>query len=259
MPIIFKCRTNDAYYLKVLSDLMANNLHSGCFDVSKKGITVRSMDPNRKILIDILLPADNFNNFVYNKKEPITLGINLSYFHKMLKTVKKRDSIEMILDSDNPLDLALKTIPKENTRTTMSFVRIQSIQKIDVDLPTGYKKPVVINSSEFCKMIRDLNISTSTNITAFNSYIIFTCDAGGIMKRSVEFGEREPDDLTSTPLYSHDFLTEQLTKISKISGLGTSMQIYYSQDLPLLFKTTIGSIGSISIYIKSKIQLEDEK
>ena len=215
------------------------------------------MDVNRKILIDLNLSADNFSTFVYNRQDVMSLGINLSYFHKMLKTIKKKDSIEIMLDSDNPTNLALKTIPKENTRVTVSWVRIQSIQKIDVELPVGYTKHILVNSSEFCKMIRDLNIASLINITSFVSNIIFTCDAGGIMKRSVEFGEKDLE--SSDPSYCHDFLTEQISKISKISGLSPYMHIFPSQDLPLLFKSNVGNLGTISIYIKSKTQMEDEK
>lgn len=257
MPVIFKCRTNDAYYLKVLADLLSNNLHSGCFDISKDGINVRAMDANRKILIDLTLLADNFSTFTYNRPDVMSLGINLSYLHRMLKTIKKRDIIEIILDSDNPTNLALKTIPKENTRVTVSWVRIQSIQKIEVELPVGYGKPIIVNSSEFCKMIRDLNIGSLINISSCMTNIIFTCDAGGIMKRSVEFGEKDSDVVETS--YSHDFLTEQISKISKISGLSPYMHIFPAQDLPLLFKSNVGNIGTISIYIKSKTQVEDEK
>lgn len=106
-------------------------------------------------------------------------------------------------------------------------------------------------------MIRDLNIASLINITSFVSNIIFTCDAGGIMKRSVEFGEKDLE--SSDPSYSHDFLTEQISKISKISGLSPYMHIFPSQDLPLLFKSNVGNLGTISIYIKSKTQMEDEK
>jgi proliferating cell nuclear antigen PCNA len=259
MPVIFKCRTSDAYFLKVLSDLLSNNLHSGCFDISAAGISIRAMDQNRKILIDMNLLADNFSLYTFNRPDPVYLGINLSYFHKMLKTIKKKDSLEIMLDTENPTNLSLKTIPKENNRTTVSWVRIQSMQKIDVDLPTGYSKPIIVNSSEFCKMTRDLNIGAIINISATKTSIMFSCEAGGIMKRTIEFGEKDPDDcLEKLVIYNHDFSTEQISKISKLSGLSSSMQIFSSTNLPLLFKSNIGNIGNISIYMKSKDQIDEE-
>ena len=58
--------------------------------------------------------------------------------------------------------------------------------------------------------------------------------------------------------YNEDFDTEQLIRIAKISGLSTNMQMFPKQDQPLLFRSNIGNIGKISIFIKSKNQIDKE-
>ena len=78
------------------------------------------------------------------------------------------------------------------------------------------------------------------------------------MKRSTEFGETEDSDTEQEDIndddaeYTEDFNTEQLTKITKLAGLSSTMQIYPKRDNPLLFRTPVGSLGKISIYLKSK-------
>ena len=90
-----------------------------------------------------------------------------------------------------------------------------------------------------------------------NFSIEFSCNAGGILKRSVRFGEDVNDDEDELrEEFAQDFNTEQLCRITKLSGLSTNIQIYPGK--PLLFKSNIGSIGTIFIYIKSKEQLETE-
>jgi hypothetical protein len=37
------------------------------------------------------------------------------------------------------------------------------------------------------------------------------------------------------------------------------MQIFPGENLPLLFKSNIGNLGKISIFVKSKKQIEDEE
>ena len=32
---IFSCKTGEAYYIKILSELLTNNLKCGCFEVQK--------------------------------------------------------------------------------------------------------------------------------------------------------------------------------------------------------------------------------
>lgn len=259
MTIILKCKTREGYSLKVLAELLQNNIKTACFEVDEKGIRLRMMDTHRTILIDLELEADSFSVYKFRPDEKLYLGVNLTHFHKMLKSIKKRDSIQLFIDDESPTDLGIKVIPKENNRVTTSFIKIQNIQNLDINLPDNYSKPVIVPSGEFQKMCKGLtHISNVTHITAKGFLIRFSSDAGGVMKRFTEFGEtedsdgEEDDSKNDDPEYAEDFDTEQLTRITKLSGLSTNMQIYPKSDNPLLFRCPIGTLGKISIYLKSK-------
>jgi len=255
MTFIFKAKSQEAYCIKILAELLSNNIKTGCFVVDEKGISLCMMDHHRTILIDLLLEADNFSIYKFNAPKKLYLGINLNHFHKMLRSIKKKDSIEIYIDERQPTDLAIKVIPKENNRVSTSFIKIQNVQNLDIDIPTGHTKPVIVSSSEYNKMIKDMsNIGTTMKVIAKNFSIEFNCNAGGILKRKVEFGERSDSD--DSEEYSQDFITEQLCRITKLSGLSSNIQIFPGK--PLLFRSNIGSLGKISIYIKSKEQIETE-
>jgi proliferating cell nuclear antigen len=266
MPVLFKCKTGEAYYIKVLAELLTNNLKTGCFEVSEKNISLRMFDHHRKTMVDLELLAENFSVYKYKLENNFCLGLNLNHFHKMLKSIKKKDSLQLFIDSDNPTELGIKTIPKENTRITTSGIKIQTIQNLDIDIPEGYGKPVIVLSSEFQKMCKDLSSIGSTNITvvAKNFHIEFIADADGILKRKVVFGENddssdEDDNNDSNPEYTATFATDQLSRITKLAGLSGNMQIFpASGNLPLLFRSNIGSLGKIAIFIKSKELLANE-
>jgi hypothetical protein len=176
----------------------------------------------------------------------------------MLKQIKKRDSIELFINDENMEELGIKIIPKEKNRTTTSFIKIQCIQNIEIEIPKGYGKPVLIPSGEFQKMCKGLTqISNITQISSKGFIIKFSSDAGDVMKRCTEFGENDSDEDNNEENdnkdeYKDDYDTEQLIKISKIAGLNTFMKIYTCESLPLLLKSNIGSIGEICIYLKSK-------
>ena len=266
MPVLFKCKTGEAYYIKVLAELLTNNLKTGCFEVSEQSITLRMFDHHRKTMVDLELLSENFSVYKYKIENNFCLGLNLNHFHKMLKSIKKKDSLQLFIDSDNITELGIKTIPKENTRITTSGIKIQTIQNLDIDIPDGYGKPVIVLSSEFQKMCKDLSSIGSTNITvvAKNFHIEFIADADGILKRKVVFGENddssdEEDNNNSNPEYTATFATDQLSRITKLAGLSGNMQIFpASGNLPLLFRSNIGSLGKIAIFIKSKELLENE-
>lgn len=265
MPVIFRAKTHEGYVCKVLSELLQNNLKTACFQVDSKGIHLRMTDSKRTILIDLDLEADKFTKYKYKNKTEMYLGINLTHFHKMLKSIKKRDSVELFINDNSPTDLGIKVIPKENNRITTSFIKIQTIQNIDTDLPDGYGKSVNIPSGEFQKMCKSLShISKDTHITSHGFMIRFSSDAGGVMKRYIEFGEPDDSDSDEDEVeskefeYNEEFDTEKLTRIAKLAGLNTTMQVFPRTNAPLLFRSSVGSIGKISIFVKSKNIMDAE-
>ena len=264
MTVIFKAKTHNAYTIKILAELLQNNIKTACFEIDNDGISLCMMDHHRTVLIQLCLESENFTIYKFKSKEKLFLGINLNHFHKMLKSIKKKDSMQLFINDDAPNDLGIKVIPKENNRITTSFIKIQGIQTLDIDIPTGYGKPIIVPSSDYQKMCKDMaQIGNMINIVAKNYHIKFRCNAGGVMKRNVEFGEMgdsedDDDEEKNTIEYNQDFDTEQLSRITKISGLAGNIQIYPTTGLPLLFKSAIGPLGKISIYIKSKELIDKE-
>lgn len=257
--IIFKAKSGEAYYIKILAELLSNNLKTGCFELNQEGIFLRQMDNQRKTLIDLELLSDSFSIFKYKGDDKQYIGLNLNHFHKMLKSIKKKDSLQLSIFTSTPNDLAIETIPKENTRKTTSYIKIQNTQNLDIDIPEGYGKPVIVPSSDFQKMTKDLNIGNTVKVESRGFCISFASDADEVLKRKVEFGEHEDDEDTDTnqSTYSQTFATDQLARIAKIAGLSNTLQIYPGH--PLLFRSSIGSLGKISIYIKSLEDSENEK
>ena len=263
MTIIFKTKTSEAYHIKIMAELLSNNLKTAHLEIDEKGIKLCQMDLNRRILIKMDLYSENFETYKFQKNKPkIYLGLNLNHFHKMLRSIKKKDSLQLYIDDDSPADLVIRVIPKEQNRVTNSYIKIQTVQEIEINVPADYDKPIILSSSEFQKMIKDLgNIGSTINIRATNYRIQFGCDAGGVLKRTVDFGETvDSDDEADQEIYNQTFLADQLARITKMAGLDTpSPRLKIFPGYPLLFKSNVGNLGEISIYIKSKEQQETEE
>ena len=255
MTITFKAKTQDAFVIKILFELLQNNLRTACIELSQEGIKMRMTDYNRHILIDLNLSSENF-----------TIGVNLSHVHKMLKTIKKKDNITLFIDDEDPTSLCITVEPKENTRVTTSKVKIQFIENIHPELPEGYDKSILVSSSEYQKMIKEMNsIGKTVKIVSRSGYIKFLSDEDGIYSKNVTFGESikdEDDDYmykNEYETFNHIYETDKLTRISKIAGLSNNMQIYTKNNLPLAFRSSVGTLGKISIYVKSNFQIESDE
>lgn len=258
----FRAKTSEAYVIKVLIELLYNNIKNGCFVVNKSGIFFKMTDTHEKICIDFVLEAEKFNNFSANLQEgeeKILFGVNLAHLKATLKPIKKKDTVEFYKDEKiNKLIIIITTTKEGSSKTTTSFIVVQQVQTIDINLPDGYNNCISIPSAEYHKMFRDLNsITQEIEIKSTKTSINFIGDIPGLYSRIISFGEySESDDI----IYLQHFDSDQMNNLGRISGLGLNtsslIQIYSNEDLPLLFKTNIGGIGKINIYIKSKEQME---
>lgn len=248
---LFYCKTSEGYIIKTLAELLQNNVKNGCFLLSRKGIIFRMTDSNKKILIDFDLQAENFIQFKFKGSGTISIGLNFSHFYRMVKNIKKKDSVVLFIEEENGGELGIRVIPKEKNRVTNSFVKIQNLQSLEIELPDGYGGPIIVPSNEYVKMIKDLNsMGGNTICISSNSNIIkFGCNSNGVYSRDIVFGDNEDDEKIEI---TQDFETEQLMRISKVAGLSTQLQLFQSNDLPILFKSNVGNLGKISVYLKDK-------
>ncbi len=253
----FHCKTtNEGHIIKQLTELLQNNIKNGSYDLREDGIFMRTMDSNRRALFDLELDSTNFNIYKIKKNRPI--GLNQSHFYKMLKSIKKKDSITLFVEESAPNDLGIEIIPKEKNRVTTSTIKIQNIQNLHIDLPEGYGLPIIIPSNEFQKMIKDMNnIGNTIVVSSKNRQVKFNCESESVYSREVLFGEYDAD--VSSMEIKQVFDTEMLTRISKIAGLNSTMQIFQSEKLPLLITSAVGNLGKISIYLKSRDQIESDE
>lgn len=256
---IFRCKTTDAHIMKILFKLLHNNIKTACFSITPKGISLCMTDSNRRTLIKLDMWAKEFN--LYQLSEPVVnIGVNVNHMYKLLKSNKKKDSIILFIREDAPSDLGIQVIPKDHSRIANSSIRIQNIQNLEIAVPEGYDNNLLVPSSEFCKVCKNmLTMSNTITISAVHDAVRFVCNLGSVYSREEILGENVSADEFEEPLFMDDFDTEQLQRIIEITGLSANMNIHCSKSLPLFVETRIGNIGTIALYIKSRQQLEQEQ
>merc|ERR1712146_597142 len=187
-------------------------------------------------------------------------GVNLNHMFKMIRSIKKRDTIELYIRKDSPNELNLKLVPKDLSRVTISKLMIQNVHSLDVELPNPYSNNILVNSIEFSKACKDLlSISPSLSIKAQKYFIKLHSDVHSIFSRTVILGNYNETMETDPYLYSEEFDNEFLSKILKISGLHQSISLCFDENSPFNIRSRVGSLGEISLFLKSKKQLEEEK
>jgi proliferating cell nuclear antigen len=264
---IFKCKTSDAYVFKTLIELLHHAIKIACFQITPSGIFLRMMNSNQNLLIDCELKAENFQLYYFStliENQCINVGINLGHFYRMLKSIKKRDSLVLFILESNPHELGIEIIPKDLSRKTISMIKIQNIENLQIELPNRYDNSLLVSSGEFCKMCKDLiPISSTIRIRAKQYYIGFYSDIHAIFSREVLLGNHQEklttsDDSEDSYLYDETFETEHISRILKVAGLANNINLIYKQDAPFHISSRIGNVGEISLFMKSKNQIETE-
>lgn len=257
-------KTTEGHVIKTLIELLQNSLKIGCFVIKKANITLRMMDTNKKLLIDLDLQARNFNYYTYdsnnnNQNNQINIGVNLSHFHKMIKSIKKKDSIEIYIKKDNPSNLFIKIVPKDLSKVTISCLKIQNVESLNIDLPDSYENSILVSSSEFSKTIKDLlTVSNSLIVRGFPYCIKLKSEIINIFSREVLLGECS-NIQDNDVLYLEEFDNNFLSKFLKISGLHPTLHLNFQKNMPFQIQSRVGSLGNVSLYLKSKTQLEEDK
>lgn len=260
MTLLFKAKTDEGYTMKVLSELLYNNVRIACIKITHQNIMMRMMDSKRCVLIDIILDSDHFNVYQLNSStEELYLGINMNHLYQMLKSIKKKDAIMLSIDGTHPDDLIITVFPKENNQIISSYVRIQSTQHISIPLPSGYSSPIIVPAGEYQRALKDMrNIGDDITISMKNHSLNIICNPEmlhGIFSRNVMFGELND---TSIEVYREVFNIEQFIRTIKVSGLSNNLQMFAgTDDSPLMISSRVGSLGTINIFIKSKSQIEE--
>ena len=88
MGKLFKAQTGEGYTIKVLADLLQNNIKTACLLVNEKGFNLTMYDSHRRVCFSFKLDAENFQIYKFKPVNSLYLGLNLNHFYKMIKSIK---------------------------------------------------------------------------------------------------------------------------------------------------------------------------
>ncbi len=265
-------KSREGYTFKVLVELLQRYIRDGCFIIDKKGICLTGKDTKTEKgtkLICINLPRTNFLKYKCSG-EPLNIGLNMVHFYRMLKSIKKKDTLTLFIKNDDPLNLYIQIHQngEEENKAAVKSIKITQVRPLNHDIPMGYEYPIIATSKEFQK-IKTLNkISKVMQVTAKSGKIEFFCDKEDVYTCKVPFGDideenenenNDNDNENYVEEYKQTFDAEQILDIVKMANMSSTIQIYASQELPLHFKMNVGSLGTVELYIKSRENIAEEE
>ena len=221
------------------------------------GIRIINMDKSHTILAHLYLAAQNFE-FYECKKEKIIIGVNMFHLFKLINSIDNDDKLTIYIENNDYVDgivshLALKFENGEIKQCKTQKLRLIEPEPEELQYPdVKFSSIINLPSADFQKIIRDLScISEKLEIKSVGNELIFKCSG---QFASAEIHRAEADGSMgfilkqdSSKVIQGEFSLKNLGYFIKCTNLCSQIEVYLENDLPLVVKYDVASLGSIRL------------
>ena len=221
------------------------------------GIRIINMDKSHTSLAHLHLAAQNFE--VYEcKKEKIIIGVNMFHLFKLINSIDNDDTLTIYIENSDYVDgivshLALKFENGEIKQCKTQKLRLIEPEPEELQYPdVKFSSIINLPSADFQKIIRDLScISDKLEIKSVGNELIFKCSG---QFASAEIHRAESDGSMgfilkqdSSKVIQGEFSLKNLGYFIKCTNLCQQIEVYLENDLPLVVKYNVASLGEIKL------------
>jgi proliferating cell nuclear antigen len=223
----------------------------------KDGIRIINMDKSHTILAHLFLGAENFE-FYECKKDKFIIGVNMFHLFKLINTIDNDDTLTIYIENSDYVDGIISHLSLKFENGNIKQCKTQKLRLIEPDLEEleypDVKFSSIINlpSSDFQKIIRDLSgISEKLEIKSVGNELIFKCSgqfASAEIHRAESDGSMEfKMKQDSSKIVQGVFSLKNLGYFIKCTNLCPQIEVYLENDLPLVVKYDVASLGQIRL------------
>jgi proliferating cell nuclear antigen len=221
------------------------------------GMRIINMDKSHTILAHLHLDAQNFE-FYECKKDKIVIGVNMFHLFKLINTIENDETLTIYVENCDYADgivshLTLKYENGEIKQCKTQKLRLIEPEPEELQYPdVAFSSIINIPSTDFQKIVRDLScISDKLEIKSVGNELIFKCSG---QFASAEIHRAESDGSMgfilkqdSSKIIQGEFSLKNLGYFIKCTNLCQQIEMYLENDLPLVVKYNVASLGSIRL------------
>jgi proliferating cell nuclear antigen len=221
------------------------------------GIRIINMDKSHTILAHLFLSAQNFE-FYECKKEKFIIGVNMFHLFKLINSIDNDDTLTIYIENCDYVDGIISHLSLKFENGNIKQCKTQKLRLIEPELEEleypDVKFSSIINlpSSDFQKIIRDLSgISEKLEIKSVGNELIFKCSgqfaSAEIHRAESDGGMEFKMKQDSSKIVQGIFSLKNLGYFIKCTNLCPQIEVYLENDLPLVVKYDVASLGEIKL------------
>ena len=231
------------------------------------GIRIVNMDKSHTTLAHLWLDAEKFEQY-YCKYPQIVVGVNMLHLFKLINTIDNDDTLTLYIEESSYSEGIVDKLGFRFENGDINQVKDQKLKLIEPEeeeltVPkVEFSSIITFPSTDFQKIIRDLsNISERLEIKSVGNELIFKC-SGPFAEGEIRRGEsdsvtefiKNPD---SSKIIQGEFSLKNLGYFIKCTNLCNSIEIYLDNDMPLVVKYSVASLGTIKLCLAPLPQLKN--
>ena len=221
------------------------------------GIRIINMDKSHTVLAHMHLIAQNFE-FYECKKDKIIIGVNMFHLFKLINSIDNDDTLTIYIENDDYTDGVVSHLTLKFENGDIKQCKTQKLRLIEpegdeLQYPNvSFSSIINLPASDFQKIIRDLScISDKLEIKSVGNELIFKCSG---QFASAEIHRAESDGSMgfitkqdSSKIIQGEFSLKNLGYFIKCTNLCSQIEVYLENDLPLVVKYNVASLGEIKL------------
>ena len=228
---------------------------------SKEGIKIINMDKSHTILAHLSLHASKFE--VYDcKMDKIIIGVNMFHLFKLINTIDNDDTLTIYIEEADYTDGIVQYLGLKFENGNIKQHKIQKLRLIEpdqeeLDLPdVKFSSVLNLPSVDFQKIVRDLScisdkIEIKSIATNEGAELIFKVVGGfatAEIRRAESDGSMEFIQKQETSkIIQGEFSLKNLGYFIKCTNLCNQIEMYLENDMPLVVKYYVASLGEIKL------------
>jgi len=228
---------------------------------TKDGLKIINFDKTHTILVNVKLNAYNFESYncIPNK---IIVCANTIHLFKVISTMSNDDTLSIYIEKDDYHDGVVSHLGLQYDNGSIKQCYSQKLRLIEPDTEemsvpdVEYSTVINLPTSDFQKIIRDMNgISDRIEIKSVGQDLIFSC-AGSFAKSKIYRSESNGNmefiqKSDETVVIQGEFSLKSLSHFIKCTPLCSHLEMYLGNDLPLIVKYNVASLGEIKLCLAS--------
>ena len=224
---------------------------------TKEGMKIINFDKTHTILVNVVLNSNKFEKYNCDP-DKIIICANTLHLFKVISTMSNDDTLSMYIEKSDYHDGIVSHLGLQYDNGDIKQCYSQKLRLIEPDTEelsvpdVEYSTVIHLPSADFQKIIRDLNgISDRIEIKSVGNELIFSCEgnfASSRIFRSESDGNmnflQKPN---ASVVIQGEFSLKSLSHFIKCTPLCSHLEMYIGNDLPLIIKYDVASLGEIKL------------